>query len=105
MENTTARIDGIMKEVQDLAQAQTDELPSMEKKVGIFETQLQSLSSQCTANVNNYIISNIDYLENQNGRNNIIIDGLAKDKAHVSWAETEKQVMDFLINKLNIHSK
>lgn len=59
MENTTARIDGIMKEVQDLesslqfSQAQTDELPSMEKKVGIFETQLQSLSSQCTANVNN----------------------------------------------------
>lgn len=62
MENTTARIDGIMKEVQDLesslqfSQAQTDELPSMEKKVGIFETQLQSLSSQCTANVNNWLL-------------------------------------------------
>lgn len=61
MENTTARIDGIMKEVQDLesslqfSQAQTDELPSMEKKVGLFETQLQSLSSQCTANVNNWL--------------------------------------------------
>lgn len=44
-------------------------------------------------------------MENQNGRNNIRTDGLAKDKAHVSWAETEKQVRDFLVNKLNIHSK
>lgn len=71
LESTTTWIDGIMKEVQEMksslhfSQAQIDDLRDMEKKVGSFESQLQSLSSQCMNPEIKDIISKIDYVENQ----------------------------------------
>ncbi len=72
METTSARTDGIMKEVQELksslqfSQAQINELLHVEKKVGLLEIQLQSMLSQYTVSGNNDIISQMHYLENQN---------------------------------------
>lgn len=96
LESTTTRIDGIMKEVQEIksilqfSQAQIDDLRDMEKKVGSFESQLQSLSSQRVNSEVKDIISKIDYVENQSQPNSVIIDGLKQDTAHKPWSDTEQ---------------
>ena len=111
LESTTTRIDGIMKEVREIksslqfSQAQIDDLRDMEKKVGSFESQLQSLSSQCVNSEIKDIISKIDYVENQSRRNNVIIDGLMQDTAHEPWSDTEQKVREFFNNKLKIDPK
>lgn len=114
MESTTTRIDGIMKEVHEVksslqfSQAQIDDLRVMEKKLGSFESQLQSLQSlptQCMTPQSKDIISKIDYLENQSRRNNVIIDGLIQENAYESWSDTEQMVREFLKNKLKIDPK
>lgn len=111
MESTTIRIDGIMKDVQEVksslqfSQAQIDDLREMEKKVGRFESQLLSLPSQSMTCEYKDVVSKIDYLENQSRRNNVIIDGLSQDNAFESWSDTEQKVREFLNSKLKIDPK
>ena len=111
LDSTTTRIDGLMKEVQEIktslqfSQAQIDDLREIEKKVGSFESQLQALPSQHPSFENKDVISKIDYLENQSRRNNVIIDGLTQDNSYESWSDTEQKVREFMTNKLKIDSK
>lgn len=111
MESTTSRIDGLMKELQEVksslqfSQGQIDDLREIEKKISSLETQLQALPSQSMNYQNNDIISKIDYIENQSRRNNVIIHGLTQDNSYESWTDSEKKVREFFSNKLKVDSK
>lgn len=46
----------------------------------------------------------IDYLENQCWRNNLVINGLGPDEADKTWEETESKVQELLTTKLNLNA-
>ena len=46
----------------------------------------------------------VDYLENQCRRNNLVINGLGTDKADETWAETESKVQELLTTKLKLNA-
>lgn len=70
-----------------------------------FESQLQQLSSLCTNSEVNDLASKIDSLDNQSGRNNLIIDGLTQYNTFESWPDSEKKVREFFNDKLKIDPK
>lgn len=111
LDTVNTRIDGVMKDVQELktslqfSQGQIDDLRGMERKMDSFEVHLQQLSSQCTNSDISDIVTQVDFLENQSRRNNVIIDGLSQENAFESWSDSEKKIREFMSTMLKIDSK
>lgn len=46
----------------------------------------------------------VEYLENQCWKNNLVINGLGPDEAEETWEETESRVQELLTTKLNLNA-
>lgn len=97
LDTVNTRIDGVVKDVQELkssiqfSKGQSDDLRGMEEKVDSCESQLQQLSTQCADKTDiSDIFTQIDSLQNHSRQNNVIIDGLAQDAGFESWLDSEK---------------
>ncbi|XP_041664790.1 histone-lysine N-methyltransferase PRDM9-like isoform X1 [Cheilinus undulatus] len=112
LDSTNNRIDGIMREIQDLSNSlqysrkdieEIKEANDGDKKA--FK-DLEQLIKQLDSipNQSDRLLERLDYLESQSRRNNIIIDGISLDHAEETWAETESKVRELLTTKLKLEA-
>ncbi|XP_041664752.1 zinc finger protein 37-like [Cheilinus undulatus] len=112
LDSTNNRIDGIMREIQDLSNSlqysrkdieEIKEANDGDKKAfKDLEQLIKQLDS--TPNQSDRLLERLDYLESQSRRNNIIIDGISSDHAEETWAETESKVRELLTTKLKLEA-
>lgn len=112
LDSTNKRIDGIVREFQDLSnslkysQKDIDEIKATQAMDKNAFKDLDKLVKQLhsTPVQSNILLERLDYLENQSRRNNIIIDGITLDHAEESWAETENKERELLTTKLKMEA-
>lgn len=112
LDSTNKRIDGIVREFQDLSnslkysQKDIDEIKATQDVDRNTFKDLDKLvkQSHSTSVQSDILLEQLDYLENQSRRNNIIIDGITSDHAEESWTETENKVRELLTTKLKMEA-
>lgn len=111
MDSANKRVDSLMADVQELkvslnySQNDIDELKESQKaqQSESKEISKQVLDLTTRHDVKAYC-EQIDNLENQCRRNNLVISGLEPDKAVETWAETESKVQELFKSKLKLEA-
>lgn len=109
MDSANKRVDSVLADLQQLkvsltySQNDIDELKQHQKAQ---LSECKELSKQVHDLTSGYDVNayceQIDYLENQSRRNNLVISGLGPDKADETWAETESKVQELFTTKLKL---
>lgn len=106
MNNTSSRLDSILKDVEDLKSS----LLYTQKDVDQLKESCNRLSSDCKSANKDLrkfseslvsVESKSEYLEGQSRCNNLIIDGIPEAEGE-KWADTERMVLDMFREKLDI---
>ncbi|GAA6080007.1 uncharacterized protein LOC124389821 isoform X1 [Tachysurus ichikawai] len=109
MEGTNKRLDGVIRDVQELktslefTQHMMEEMKSghkeTEAKIKSFENDIINLKRDIDG-----MFSKLDYIENQLKRKNLAIDGITDDKEE-SWSGLEQKVQHMFSNNLGLDGK
>lgn len=106
MDNTNSRLDGILKDVEDLKVS----LQYTQKDVDQLKETCNKLSSDCKSSEGDIhrlaeslltMDYKSDYLDGQSRRNNLVIDGVLESD-NEKWADTEQKVLKLFGEKLDL---
>lgn len=104
MNDFNSRLDAITREMHEMkvsleySQKDIDEIKGKTRDIDALNEMFSKLRKQIEE-----LENKLDYLENQNRRNNIRISGIKEDRGE-SWDITEKKVKDMFQDKLGLDS-
>lgn len=106
MEGTNKRLDGVIRDVQELKTSlefTQDKLEEMRMGHKEIETKIKSFENNIMNSKQEMdeMFTKLDYIENHYRRTNILIDGIADEKGE-TWSESEKKVRQMLSSNLGL---
>ena len=111
MDSANKRVDSLLAEVHELKVSlnySQNDIDDLKKEQKAQQSEIKEISKQAHDQTSGHDVKayceQIDYLENQSRRNNLVISGLGPDKAEETWAETESKVQELFTSNLKLEA-
>ena len=111
MDSANKRVDSLLAEVHELKVSlnySQNDIDDLKKEQKAQQSEIKEISKQAHVQTSGHDVKayceQIDYLENQSRRNNLVISGLGPDKAEETWAETESKVQELFTSNLKLEA-